>query len=193
MPTRWRRPPPPSPAGGSAACRRSARPCRRWAAPAGRSLWSASAAAKLMTGYWRPPMPRLASLYLPALPIDRIRRSERGGKPPPDSSSPSLLGEGDHPKGGGGANGVSQPLHHAAALRGPPPRASSGRIAPRAPGFRPGARWSWDEEVRQAVLPTGSPMVTAERSGPRVVLAAVAPEAQALGLAPGMPLTQARM
>jgi protein ImuB len=36
-------------------------------------------------------------------------------------------------------------------------------------------------------------MVTAERSGPRVVLAAVAPEAQALGLAPGMPLTQARM
>src|SRR5688572_6798976 len=77
MPTRWLCPPPPSPAGGSAARRRSGgRTWRRWAAPAGRSLWSVSAAAKLMTGYWRPPMPRLASLYFPALPIDRIRRSE---------------------------------------------------------------------------------------------------------------------
>ena len=107
-------------------------------------------------------MPRLASLYLPALPIDRIRRSERRGKPPDRGA-------------------------------GPPPEAGRIQSAPRAPGFRPGARWSWDEEVRQAALPTGSAMVTAERSGPRVVLAAVAREAQALGLAPGMPLTQARM
>ena len=39
----------------------------------------------------------------------------------------------------------------------------------------------------------GSPLVIAERSGQRVVLAAASAEAQALGLAPGMALTQARM
>lgn len=39
----------------------------------------------------------------------------------------------------------------------------------------------------------GSPLVTAERSGQRIVLAAASAEAQALGLAPGMALTQARM
>ena len=44
-------------------------------------------------------------------------------------SSPSLLGEGDRSKSGGGAvPRRAKPLHHAS--HGPPPRASSGRIRP---------------------------------------------------------------
>ena len=42
------------------------------AAPAGASRSPASAAARLMNGCWRPPMPRLASLCLPDLAIERI-------------------------------------------------------------------------------------------------------------------------
>jgi protein ImuB len=45
------------------------------------------------------------------------------------NSSPSLLGEGDRSKSGGGAlPRRAKPLHHAS--HGPPPRASSGRIRP---------------------------------------------------------------
>ena len=40
---------------------------------------------------------------------------------------------------------------------------------------------------------TDSPLVTAHRDGSRIVLAAVSPEAQSLGLHPGTPLTQARV
>src|SRR5688572_18365895 len=106
-----------------------------------------------MTGYWRLPMPRLASLYLPALPIDRIRRSERspeGKEERRNLSSPRFRGEGDHAQHGGG-----EPFGSALAISPPPRSARSPSPAkvgeertPRAPGFRPGARWSWDEEVR---------------------------------------------
>ena len=46
-------------------------------------------------------MPRLASLFLPDLPIDRIRRRERHEERR-DFSSPGFPGEGDHAKHGGG-------------------------------------------------------------------------------------------
>jgi protein ImuB len=73
-------------------------------------------------------------------------------------------GEGSHLQGGGGVTvrPAPLPLHHAA--HGPPPHALHGE----------------------------EPVVTAHRSGSRIVLAAACPGAQALGLHPGMPLTQAR-
>jgi protein ImuB len=64
---------------------------------------------------------------------------------------------------------------------------------PNAPGFRPGARWARDAEVRLAAPAGGTPLVTAHRTGQRITLAALSREAQRLGLAPGMALTQARM
>ena len=39
---------------------------------------------RLINGSWRPPMPRLASLFLPDLAIDRIRRTERRTASPPE-------------------------------------------------------------------------------------------------------------
>jgi protein ImuB len=110
-------------------------------------------------------MPRLASLYLPFLPIERIRRSERKEKRP--DSSPANAGK---------------------AL-------ATSSLSLNAPGFRPGARWARDGTSRALAPRAASetPLVTAHRTGQRVTLAALSREAQALGLAPGMALTQARM
>jgi protein ImuB len=84
------------------------------------------------------------------------------------SSSLSLSdGEGDHAKHGGGAIGARSP---STAFGGPPPHEASPH-----------------REDKVAI-----PLVTSQRSGARIVLAAVSPEAAALGLAPGMPVTQAR-
>lgn len=109
-------------------------------------------------------MPRLASLWLPDLPIERIRRSERHAKRP---SFPS------------------------------PVFAEEDRMAcscPRAPGFRPGARWARDEAPQPASRPVAKPpLVTARRDGNRILVAAASPAARALGLGPGMALTQARI
>ncbi len=105
-------------------------------------------------------MPRLASLYLPFLATDRIRRAD--GRP--DRVSAAF------------------------------PAASQGTPRPRAPGFRPGARWAWDEAVQSAeTLSGGSALVTAGRAGSRICLCALSSEAESLGLVPGMALTQARM
>src|SRR3954468_8761934 len=71
------------------------------AAPAGASPSSRSAAARPLTGFWRLPMPRLASLFLPDLAIDRIRRAERIAAPP-DSVSASRAAESVLPARGGG-------------------------------------------------------------------------------------------
>ena len=109
-------------------------------------------------------MPRLASLYFPFLPIERIRRTERKEERP-SCPSPAKAKE-EIPSS-----------------------------CPVAPGFRPGARWARDAEIRSfaAGVSAHTPLVTARRSGQRVVLAALSREAQALGLVPGMALTQARM
>jgi len=151
-------------------------------------------------------MPRVASLYLPYLSTDRIRASERGGRPeerasaaalalPVDSpgdgrepcscprgghwrpgarwaregkdvknSSPAFAGEGDQAKPGGGANG----------RRTPPPR-FAWSPSPGNPG----------EEIR-------SPLLLSGRVGNRLEIAAASPEAKALGLHPGMAVSQAR-
>src|SRR4051794_1323344 len=71
------------------------------AAPAGASPSSGSAAAHLMIGFWRLPMPRLASLFLPDLAIDRIRRAERTAAPPARVPAPRAAGHVLPARGGG--------------------------------------------------------------------------------------------
>jgi protein ImuB len=111
-------------------------------------------------------MARVASLYLPQLPIERLRRVESNAKRRKSSSLP-------------------------------PPRSGEDL------GWRPGARWaraSSDKETLETngtchfrhLHPTNKPLVTIQKSAQRITIAAVCPAALALGLAPGMALTQAR-
>lgn len=106
-------------------------------------------------------MQRLASLYLPDLAIDRIRRAERRTAPPPT----------------------------------PRKQPDPDRVLPeRGGGWRPGARWAREAQPQSLVLRRAEgALVTAHKLGNRNVLAAVCPEARALGLAPGMPLSKARI
>ena len=123
-------------------------------------------------------MPRLASLYLPDLAIDRIRRAERPPSPP--DSRPAQPG------------GL-------AALHDPPPgRRIADCSCPRGGGWRPGARWA-REKGFQALLPSAGgaggagALVTAHRQGNQDVLVAASPLARSLGLMPGAPLSKARI
>jgi protein ImuB len=146
-------------------------------------------------------MPRVASLYLPYLSTDRVRASEgrrneeRGSAAPltlpPESmkegrepcscpneshwrpgarwaqksnSSPGLLGEGDRPKDGGGVIRTQFT---------PPPRFA-----------RSPSPSKLGEEF--------PPLLLSRRVGNRLLVAAASPEARALGLHPGMAVSQAR-
>jgi protein ImuB len=160
-------------------------------------------------------MKRVASLYLPDLPIDRLRRI---------GARPARLHD----------TGTALP-----AIRFDPtaPVEIGNRIedcsCPRGGGWRPGARWARRDEVeaqieslpmhqrppvrelgrrseaaevpfrsgpsaRQASAPAAvvtskqPPFVTMTRTGQRMIVAAVCPVARSLGLHPGMPLTQAQ-
>jgi len=106
-------------------------------------------------------MPRLASLWLPDLAIDRIRRTERIAAPPP------------------------RPLW----------RPDADRVLPARGGhWRPGARWAREAPAQDVIIRDGTgALVTACRDGNRLLVAAVSPQARALGLEPGMPLTKARI
>src|SRR5688500_14737082 len=91
-------------------------------------------------------MPRVASLYLPFLSIDRLLRSARREGRPDRISSPGVPGEGDRSKNGGGAapSKIAPP-----PLRGPPPHTGEDRMdcsVPRGGGWRPGARWAREEQ-----------------------------------------------
>lgn len=160
-------------------------------------------------------MPRVASLYLPNLPIDRLRRLDgtRADKQPDPVRAPA-------------------PLPNAAEAEAKIGARIGDCSCPRGGGWRPGARWARGEEVQAeiAALPShqhppmrelgrrtegapvvfrqsrsrplrdgisaeqgAAPMVTTHRLGQRVVIAAASPEAQAIGIEPGMPLTQARV
>ncbi|MGQ0588098.1 MAG: DUF6504 family protein [Sphingosinicella sp.] len=60
--------------------------------------------------------------------------------------------------------------------------------------WRPGARWAREEISAPVKMREGhGALVTAHRVGNRDLLAAVCPQARALGLAPGMPLAKARI
>ncbi|MBS0283167.1 MAG: DNA polymerase Y family protein [Proteobacteria bacterium] len=107
-------------------------------------------------------MKRVASLYLPHWSIDRVVRAERRASPPPDAPP------------------VTPAL---------PPRP-----AERVTGWRPGARWAKGERAVAPIPVThrAPPLVTVTRNGSRIEIAAASPAAVALGIAPGMALTQAR-
>lgn len=116
-------------------------------------------------------MKRVAALYLPYWPIDRLRRAERTAAPPE---------------------------------RAAPPRPAIA-AAPRNGGWRPGARWARDDSNSSSPsLSRGgepprakpgeefAPLITSIHEGSRIQIAAVCPHARALGLVPGMAVTQAR-
>jgi len=64
----------------------------------------------------------------------------------------------------------------------------------RAGHWRPGARWAREAQPHDFVLRRAEgALVTVHKQGNRNLLAAVCPQARALGLAPGMPLTKARI
>jgi protein ImuB len=155
-------------------------------------------------------MPRLASLYLPNLPIDRIRRSERIAARRKAPKALPLEGGG---LGGGGVDAGlslsedSTPPHEqvriaprSEAISGgdgdlliPPPQGEGSQGVK--PGhWRPGARWAREAPATNAVPHAGAgALVTAQRDGNRNLLAAVCGEARALGLAVGTPLARARI
>ncbi|WP_404336080.1 DUF6504 family protein [Sphingomonas sp. MMS12-HWE2-04] len=182
------------------------------------------------TRYWRPAMQRVAALYLPHWPIERLWRAGRRTTRPPEPRPAASLA----------------PLRQAVA--GEQQHACS---VPRGGGWRPGARWAREDQPGQVALPPvtrararhevgrkdeaatnpframppdegghsqflderareaeppeamagqGSPagkvgappLVTAVHIGSRVEIAAACPAALALGLRPGMAITQAR-
>jgi protein ImuB len=105
-------------------------------------------------------MPRLASLWLPDLATDRIRRTQRIAARP-EAAAPRTA---DHILPGRGGH------------------------------WRPGARWAREAQPQSFVLRRAEgALVTAHKQGNRNLLAAACPAARALGLAPGMPLTKARI
>ena len=119
-------------------------------------------------------MTRVASLFLPQLPIERLRRAEptsRSGTPP----EPARL-----------APRFPEPIDD-------DPGACS---VPRSGGWRPGARWAQEASARaRSPLPAlwgARPTILVARTGQRDVVTAACPIALDLGLAPGMPVTQAR-
>lgn len=110
-------------------------------------------------------MSRVASLYLPALSIERLRRLEPRSQP--ERRAPSQLPIGD----------------------------DVGYSAQRGGGWRPGARWSRGSGVSPTVVavPSGVvPLVIAEQVGNKQLITAACVAARALGLNPGMTIAQAR-
>jgi protein ImuB len=189
-------------------------------------------------------MKRVASLYLPNLSIERLRRIERA--PPPSSAGRQGDGQGaawlpaarlpENAKERARLVALRERLEQEAREA-----EEGGRIedcsCPRGGGWRPGAKWANREELQARIdaLPEhqrpamrmlgrrteaaeapfrrhrrddeGSGpsqpftpsalgrhglLATTHRVGQRVVLAAVSPKAAALGLHPGMAVTQAR-
>ena len=125
-------------------------------------------------------MPRLASLFLPQLAIERIVRGEReDARPEPGRHGPALPGE------------------RLAPLRTPTfPNGSAVKEATIVSRghWNPGARWAREPVVRRRALRIAErALVTHMRSGSRDLIAAACPEARALGIAPGMTLAKARV
>ncbi|TGX54837.1 DNA polymerase Y family protein [Sphingomonas gei] len=168
-------------------------------------------------------MQRVAALFLPLWPIERLWRAEArtATRPEPHRASASLNPLRD---------AVAREQEHACSV-------------PRGGGWRPGARWAREDELGQVALPPvarqpakheigrrdeaaanpframppddggrpaflpelaregpsrsklgeeSAPRITSTRNGSRIEIAAACPQAQALGLRPGMALAQAR-
>ena len=167
-----------SPAGGSAARPSAPLPFGSTgegsAAPAGRSRSSGSAAAPLMTGSWRPPMPRLASLFLPHLAIERIIRAER--RTPHRGlrrAAPSASHERSCTPSASRSSARSKACARPLAAR----RALGAGGAARTRALRRRRRRARHLRAHRQSRPARRRL----------------PEARALGLVPGMPLAKARM
>ncbi len=163
-------------------------------------------------------MARVASLYLPQLAIERLRRAERPAAPPerPWSFAPVLPpaiddnpGACSVPRGGGwrpgarwaqdGAVGREAEAAHIARLPAHqrPPMRELGRRSEAAD--HPFSAMPPDEGGHaQQLVPTpahplwGRPMVLIERTGQREVITTACPVALSLGLTPGMAAAHAR-
>ena len=151
-------------------------------------------------------MRRVASLYLPFLPTDRIRwigaaspkQPEPAEAPPPlDFSglptSGNPLKDCSCPRGGGWRPGARWAKVEAEIARLPahqrPTRCEIGRLSEAAEmPFKHIGRAPFAPKV--AVQ--GQPLVTTARDGQKMVIAAACPEAKVLGLMPGMGVSQAR-
>ena len=128
-------------------------------------------------------MPRLASLYLPHLAIERIWRRERARSG--SAGRPRSLS----------SEGVSlhSPVTKLLAAEDDAAR-STDCSCPRGGGWRPGARWAREAPAEAESFGTAEgALVTYVRAGNRDLLAAACPRARALGLLPGMPLAKARV
>lgn len=164
-------------------------------------------------------MTRVASLYLPQLPIERLRRSERPAAPPEPAlaAGPRLpLPVGDNPgacsvpRGGGwrpgarwardGALGpaeTSRDIDALPAQQRPTMRVLGRRSEPAAHPFRAlppdeGMAGYGAAGGRAVRIGRGRPTVLIARTGQRQVVTAACPEALALGLGPGMAAAHAR-
>lgn len=154
-------------------------------------------------------MQRVASLYLPWLPIERLRRLEQPRAQPRAPAQPQLPvddepGACSVPRGGGWRPGArwardqaraataakiaSMPLHQQ------PPMRELGRRSEAAD--HPFKHRTADPAVGlgapQSSMVVGTPLVLSEQVGNRQLISAACPAARALGLMPGMALTQAR-
>lgn len=134
-------------------------------------------------------MPRLASLYLPHLAIERIvGRERRDGRR--EAKALPLDGEG---AGGGGLSFRSASVEEF-HLTPTPPHQGEGVKGIKPGHWRPGARWAREAMVRTRALRTAEgALVTWERAGNRDEIAATCPQARALGIRPGMTLARARV
>jgi len=167
-------------------------------------------------------MPRVASLYLPQLPIERLRRAERPAKPPeaPRALSPRFPAPfGDDPgacsvpRGGGwrpgarwardgrlGARPNDADIEALPAHQRPTMREMGRRSEPAQHPFRamPPDEGAPASAHAIAIAPPnwttlwGTPTVLVTRTGQRDVVTAACPAAQDLGLRPGMAAAHAR-
>lgn len=166
-------------------------------------------------------MARVASLYLPQLAIERLRRLERTAAPPERLWSPAPIlppsiddepGPCSVPRGGGwrpgarwaqgglGREGEAERIAALPAHQQPPMRLLGRRSEPVEHPFR---AMPSDERGRgqarapmpaaaPGALPWGRPTVLIERIGQREVVTAACPVALALDLVPGMAAAHAR-
>ncbi|MCT8003003.1 DNA polymerase Y family protein [Sphingomonas sanguinis] len=155
-------------------------------------------------------MTRVASLYLPHLAIERLRRLERPRALPEPRHAPMLPVDDDPgacsvPRGGGwrpGARWAQQGAARATVeeqvaalpLHQRPPMRELGRRSEAAD--HPFKHSSAPGQHKAVSGPAPAlnlvPMVLAEQIGQRQVIAAACPAAMTLGLTPGMAVTQAR-
>lgn len=162
-------------------------------------------------------MARVASLYLPQLAIERLRRLERSAKPPERFWPPAPIlppaidddpGACSVPRGGGwrpgarwarvGGTDRKEEQDRIAALPAHqrPPMRELGRRSEAAE--HPFRAMPPDEGGASVVAPLaapslrGRPIVLIERTGQREIVTAACPVALALGLAPGMAAAHAR-